>query len=260
MKAPISALLLLLLPGLAFADTDVLKVDADKTAVCTDGKSHYVAIAPDEQVIYRLYYGDGKKLNHVRSDEARGAGGLWFPDPRFFDKSLNDSFRGLDMRVLSRIEYEPEKKTCVLMCGDRKVPLTLLEADKAKAVVAGAKIEGSLRKRVPHALARDDRATYYYVDRGATPETEKSFRLFVGPKGALKLQKMTDVASDSEGEIFATKTGSLRFVLGKQESTWIKGGKSKKLVIIPAEQNLQMIYNDLGVYTGERLGTPCDDL
>jgi len=30
---------------------------------------------------------------------------------------------------------------------------------------------------------------YYYVDRGATPETEKSFRLFVGPHGAMKLQR-----------------------------------------------------------------------
>ncbi len=76
----------------------------------------------------------------------------------------------------------------------------------------------------------------------------------------MKLQKMTDVASDSEGEIFATKTGSLRLVLDKKQSSWLMGEKATSLTLIPVEQNYQMIYNDLGVYTGERLGTPCDDL
>jgi hypothetical protein len=29
---------------------------------------------------------------------------------------------------------------------------------------------------------------------------------------------------------------------------------------LPLEENRIMIYTDLGVYTGQRLGTPCDDL
>jgi len=28
---------------------------------------------------------------------------------------------------------------------------------------------------------------------------------------------------------------------------------------VPVEENLPLIYNELGVYTGARLGTPCDD-
>lgn len=71
---------------------------------------------------------------------------------------------------------------------------------------------------------------------------------------------MTDVASDSEGEIFATKTGSLRLILGKKESAWIQGKKTSPLTLIPVEQNYRMIYTELGVYSGAKLGTPCDDL
>ena len=71
---------------------------------------------------------------------------------------------------------------------------------------------------------------------------------------------MTNVVSDSEGDIFSTKTGSLRLILNKNESTWIEGKKQRKLVLVPVEDNARMIYTELGVYTGERLGTPCDDL
>ena len=53
--------------------------------------------------------------------------------------------------------------------------------------------------------------------RGTPSETEKNFRLFVGPKGAMKLQKMTNAVADTEGEIFTTKTGSLRYVTDRTQ-------------------------------------------
>src|SRR5262249_11383404 len=120
----------------------------------------------------------------------------------------------------------------------------------------------SARTREPYALARDDRGTYYYVDRGATPETKNNFRVYVGKKGGLKLQKMKDVASDSEGEVYSTATGDLRLITsrGAPESTWVQGGRPTKLVALPVPNNLTLIYTTLGVYTGQRLGTPCDDL
>ena len=36
--------------------------------------------------------------------------------------------------------------------------------------------------------------------------------MFVGKKGAMKQLPLTDVASDTAGEVFATKTGDLRLV------------------------------------------------
>jgi hypothetical protein len=76
----------------------------------------------------------------------------------------------------------------------------------------------------------------------------------------MKPQKLTNIVSDSEGDIFATKTGSLRVVLDKHESLWTQGKKQQKLILLPIEDNAIMIYSDLGVYTGQPLGTPCDDL
>ncbi|HZS38940.1 MAG TPA: hypothetical protein VFF06_19035, partial [Polyangia bacterium] len=66
--------------------------------------------------------------------------------------------------------------------------------------------------------------------------------------------------SDSEGDIFATKSGSLRLILNKGESLWEQTGKKQKLILLPIEDNHVLIYTDLGVYTGLPLGTPCDDL
>src|SRR5262249_41586731 len=111
-----------------------------------------------------------------------------------------------------------------------------------------------------YALARDTTGKYYFVDNLREPENSKVFRLFAGAKGNLKLQKMTNVVSDSEGDIFSTKTGSLRLVMEKKEPTWIAKEKKTKLTWIPVEDNHIMIYTDLGVYTGMPLGTPCDDL
>jgi len=72
--------------------------------------------------------------------------------------------------------------------------------------------------RVPHVFARDDAGVYYYVDRIAKVYGGKGFRVFVGKKGAMKQLALTDVASDSEGDVFSTKTGDLRLVRNHTES------------------------------------------
>lgn len=84
----------------------------------------------------------------------------------------------------------------------------------------------------------------------------------------MKLQQMTNIIHDSEGEIFATKTGELRLVLTEaradaakdQGLRWVSGKTISSLINVPVEDNARMIYTDLGIYDRERLGTPCDDL
>jgi hypothetical protein len=156
--------------------------------------------------------------------------------------------------------FQFAKAAYSVTCGDRVTALSALEDGAARTLLASARFQGSPRKRRAYALARDDRGRYYFVDTGRTPETAKAFRLYAGPKGSLKLQAMTNVVSDSEGDIFSTKSGSLRLVLSKKESTWVEKDKKTPLTIVPVEDNLPMIYGELGVYLGERLGTPCDDL
>ena len=87
----------------------------------------------------------------------------------------------------------------------------------------------------------------------------KSHRIFAGPKGGLKELPMVNVVSDSVGEIYATKRGELRFVTSNSSATWIKGATKTSLTRIPIEDNVGLIYGDLGVYEGS-LGTPCDDM
>jgi hypothetical protein len=249
------AFLFLLLAMPAGADVDP-KV-RDSMALCTDGKSHYVGYSSEAQGS-PLFYGDGKKMSQLPPEGNMTSPG-WFFEPRRFNKQNNDNFRGQDLRVFSHVDYDAEKKTCAVTCGDRTTQLQVVPAAEAKALLAKTTFGPPVRDRLPYALARDPKAVYYYVDRGATAATEKNFRLFRGPKGALKLQKMTDVASDSEGEIFATKTGSLRLILDKKQSSWVQGEKAQPLTLVPVDQNYAMIYNDLGIYTGQKMGNPCDD-
>ena len=241
----------------------------EKTAVCTDGKSHYVVLAPSDKQSVQLYYGDGKTFHRVPLPPWVLTGEEFF-EPRFSAPTKNSNFRGLDMRLFSSVNHDVSKQSCSVTCGPRTTPLTIVDEGTKKTLLGAASYQPPLQTRAPHRLARDEDGRYFYVDKGNTPETEKSFRLFVGPKGAMKLQKMTNAVADTEGEIFTTKSGSLRYVTDRQKPpTWIQGKKKLTLTVVPVESvdektgepinNYQLIYNELGVYLGEKLGNPCDD-
>jgi hypothetical protein len=242
----------------------------EKTGVCTDGKSHYVVVAPSEKQSTQLYYGDGKKFHRVPLPPWVLSGDSFF-EPRVLARNKNTNFRGLDLRVYASVDYDAKKASCLVVCGERKTELTILDDGAKKALLGKAAYEAPLHKRAPHHLARDNAGRYFYIDKGNSTETEKNFRLFVGPKGAMKLQKMINAVADTEGEIFTTKNGSLRYVTDRSTPpVWIQGGKKTTLTVVPIEgkdeksgepiNNYQLIYNELGVYLGEKLGNPCDDL
>jgi hypothetical protein len=230
------------------------KIALEKTIVCRDKKAHYVIVAPGGE---RLFYGDGKHFFAVPHEQLLP--GTMFLDPRHVNKTANPNFRGADMRLYSSVEAE--HGSCEARCGEQRIPLTVVEAGAARPLLTAASFGPSPQQHKPHALFRDENGNYYYVDRGFLAAEEKRFRLFRGPKGSLKELKMTNVLSDSEGEIFSTRTGSLRLIIDKSKPTvWIERGKATTLREVPVAENLPLIYNELGVYVGERLGTPCDDL
>lgn len=256
MRIVISLVLSLPLLLSAAAHADEVKPPRDKLALVTDGKGHYVAVVPFSSDDDTLFYGDGKRFYSLPVQGGGSSGDTRFDrtfvDPRYgWGVEHQFSFNKGEDGKSDRWEVVCDKRTTALQ--------PVADAERAK-IVAAATFESSPRDRRAYALARDDHGRYYFVDRGRTPQTEKNFRLYVGPKGNLKLQKMTNVVSDSEGDIFSTKTGSLRLILGKNESSWIRHKKTTPLTIVPIEDNVPMIYNELGVYSGKRLGTPCDDL
>jgi hypothetical protein len=231
-----------------------------ETTVCTDGKSHFVVVAPHEERAHQLFYGDGKSFLQVRMPAGNVVGSDFF-EPRYPLPTANPSFRGVDMRIHSTVEVSNDGKSCQVRCGERRMQLAALAPEEAKAMLLGARYQENPQQFAPHAFLRDDQGTYYLVERGVRPGQENRFRVWVGLKGKLVQQKMVNVVSDSEGQIFSTQRGELRLIVDRvQPSVWVSGKRKTTLRLVPVEENWTLIYNELGVYRGVRLGTPCDDL
>jgi hypothetical protein len=228
-----------------------------KTKVCADEKNgRYIVFSPEGSDHPGMLYGDGKTFRPVPHPDMMSEG--WFFDPRYVNPQNNDSFRGLDLRVHSHVEVEGDPPTCTLMCGTHKTEFAVLPADKASELMSKIQVEPAPMLRVPHVLARDQQGNYYYVDRSTEPGRERDFQLYVGKLGNLKRQSMKNVVADSEGEIFSSSAGDLRFITGREEVLWIKGKSERKLRAVPIADNWQMIYNNLGVYFGLDMANPCD--
>jgi hypothetical protein len=237
-------------PALATPAVDVAPFK-DKLEILHDGKKHYVALVPFEEGGWKhVFYGDGKTFYLQRiigsGSTGREAFDLTFWEPR------------VKARYQASIELKNGKYE--VLCDTRKTELQPMPREEADKLIAGATFHEALWRFRAFALARDDRGTYFYVDRQREPEDSLNFRLYSGQRGSLKPLKMVNVVSDSEGQIFSTKAGDLRLVLDRKEAAWVKGKSRTTLVPLPIEDNAQLIYTDLGAYTGQRLGTPCDDL
>ncbi|MFP2908818.1 hypothetical protein ACLESD_27960 [Pyxidicoccus sp. 3LFB2] len=237
----------------------------ESTAVCTDGQGHYVvATSLRTTSQFQLFYGDGRRFMQLPLVPNI----IWMPpgaflDPRFENSEANSNVNnsGLDLRPYSRVTVDKKANTCAVTCGRRTTPFTLVEPAQARELLLKATYEASPQKYEPHALLRDAKGTYYLVERSTASSEQKGYRIFIGPRGRLKPQQMLNVVADSQGEIFSTKRGDLQLVLDREQpSLWIVKKKQQKLRSVPVEQNRLLIYNELGVYTGARLGTPCDDL
>ncbi len=221
--------------------------------VLSDGEGHYVVVRPITSGPTHLYYGDGKTFYGQRvfgggSDKSRGMFSQTFWSPRASKKAYRHW-----------AEIELKNKVWKVTCGEREKELAEMPGAEAEKILDSATFLKPKWKRQAYALARDDRGTYYYVDRLRDEYGGKGFRLFKGQRGNLKQMKMTNIVSDSEGDIFATRKGDLRMILDKSQAAWVRGKKRTALTYVPIDANAYMIYAELGVYV-ERLGTPCDDI
>jgi hypothetical protein len=229
-------------------DTEVVSPDAKRgMIVLTDGEGSVIAIDKTWTDDHLFYYGDGKTLYRQRvfGGGADGGAGTWdlsFWAPRVTHASITQQPAG----------------TFKLYCGDTEVKLTKVADADAKKTLDVAVFKKPLWRRQAQFLARDDQGTYYYVDRLRDEFGGKGHRIFAGQKGAMKEMPMTNLVSDSKGEIYATKSGELRFITSSNAASWVKGKETITLTIVPPEDNIPMIYGDLGIYDGS-LGTPCDD-
>ena len=232
-------------------DVKALKPEAVVLADAQGGT--YVVFRGDDP---KVFYGPNAKAVYeqvIVGSSSSGDGDWEFKTwaPRVAD--------GPHLGSLGRKKDGSYEKSCR---GKDDMGLTELTGDKARAVLDKAAFLTMAIVRVPHLLARDDSGVYYYVDRIAKIYGGKGYRVFVGRKGAMKQLPLTDVASDSAGDVFSTKSGDLRLVRNTESSketmTWVKGEKRTELVFLDTDLNSVVIFKDLGLYTF--LGTLCDNV
>jgi hypothetical protein len=236
------------------SDDDVVDVSAwkDKWVVYTDGDGGYIFAVPND--MDSVFYGDGKTMYKERAFSSSGNPPKW--DFRMWAPRVNNvaDLYGTD---------DPNDTAGTLDCGTDEFELTRVDPKDAAKIIDKAVYKGPLWHRQAEKLFRDDKGTYYYVDRLRDEYGGKGYRFFSGQKGAMKELPLTNIVSDSKGQIFASKRGELRFVIedeveGTGKGTWIRGEAKTELTAVPVEDNLPLVYSELGVYEGS-LGTPCDE-
>lgn len=214
----------------------------------------YVVLPRSDKVDYRAWYGTGKTLyEQVRrgssTDGDAWSISIWAPRiaqlrPGSIDKKKDGTYF----------------KSCD---GEDDFVLSEVTGDKAKAVLDKYAFVSPGLVRTPHLFARDDTGVYYYVDRLTPRHGGKNYRVFVGRKGGMKQLALTDMASDSAGQVFSTKTGDLRLVHTtegptKPATSWVKGGKKTDLIGLDVDVNSPIIFNELGIY--KFTGSICENL
>lgn len=227
---------------------DISAVKPDLVVLTDDDGEVYVMSGTWGDDHY-VFYGDGKTMYQLRVYGGGADGTTGRIDFSFWSPRADGN---------ASIERN-DKGAYQLSCGSETFGLKKAPDALAQKVLDTAAFKKPLWKRQAQALARDDAGNYYFVDRLRDDYGGKAHRIFAGPKGGLKELPMTNVVSDSVGEIYATKRGELRFVTSSSSATWIKGSTKTNLTIIPVEDNIRLIYGDLGVYEGT-LGTPCDEM
>lgn len=228
--------------------------------VWTTGKGRFLVLNMKEgNVPGPAFYGDATYVNQLRTPGGGSNGedfNLALVDPHYANPQGEVSLTS------------KEGKTSIT-CRDKVIALTPLSEADTKAFLAKVVLREQLWRRSAHLLARDDDGTYYFIDsfsplRGE-PRAPKDPRLFVGPRGKMKQVEIVNAVFDSEGEIYKTKTGTFRLVFnagadGRPDYRWVSGSKKLTLVQVPVEDNLTVIWNDLGVYSTKKYGSPCEDL
>lgn len=234
---------------------DMKPLLADLLVFKDDVGKYYVAprigIAPPKDTSQLVFYGDGKHF-YLQGVVAYSAQ----TNPTTFEWVVwSPRVRGRQHALLAQTPTE-----LYVACGPKdkdKRPLTQLSADQARKLLGKAKFFEQYWQRSSRFLARDDDGTYYFVDQLRDEAGGGGFRIFVGKKGAMKEQTMTNIVSDSAGDIFATKAGELKFITEGGKAFWKKGSKKTELTVLPPLDNRYLIYRELGIYGV--LGTVCED-
>jgi hypothetical protein len=259
MRARAACLAVLVAAGVASGEPKPKPVDTkafrDKLIVLQDQSGGSYIVANQRGSDPRVFYGTGKTV-YEQIVMAKS----WNED----SWSIHVMAPRAPQNRHASLVYKQDK-TYSLFCGDTETGLTQVTGDKAKQILdkSAFMTTGLIHRAV--VLARDDHGVYYYVDAVRDEYGGKGFRLFVGRKGGMKELPLLDIASDSSGQVFATKGGELKLDYRKTNdpdandtAIWVRGDKREPLVVLDVLLNSPVIYGELGVYTFT--GTVCDTM
>jgi hypothetical protein len=219
------------------------------------GRDRIVLQAEDGRFYLTLDPGDGGVPVHYSED-----GQTFFEHAEARGSSLGYSRQLFAAGANARLRFHDEQWR--LSCDDIEVSLRELNATQAGALLASAELGGHRWQRLPYVLSRDDHGRYYYIDRLRDRYGGKGFRVFKGLKGELSLTRLVDIVDDTNGTIFATEAGNLRLLIdrrhGPGQATWYRGEDRTDLQVLPIAANLKLVFQELGVYAGESLGSVCE--
>jgi len=151
-------------------------------ALAPAGKSHFVVVAPSDKQSKQIYYGDGKTFVRVPLPPWVLTGDNFF-EPRFFAKTKNSNFRGLDMRLFATVDLDADKKTCSVSCGERKTDLQIMDADPKKALLGKASYQPRCRS-APRTGSPETTTAGTFTSTRATPRRpRRAFVSTLGPRG-----------------------------------------------------------------------------
>ena len=119
------------------------------------------------------------------------------------------------------------------------------------AMMTTVEADGSLRSRPMWTHDTDFDGKLWFFTREHSPKVDEVERD----------HHVSLAYADPTRDRYVSVSGMARLVLDKDKtSVWIENTKKRfDLRQVPVEENLPLIYNELGVYEGIRLGTPCDD-
>jgi hypothetical protein len=236
-------------------EVDVAKLKPDMV-VLHDGHGHYLALLSLRQMDM-TFYGDGRSFHQLRISSSYVDTAAGRSSRRFWSPISTDADIILDAGDRWAVH-----------CSDRVTPMVPLAAGDTREMLGKARFLKPFWRRQAHALARDERGSYYYIDkirddrpaaeRERDPNPPRGYRLYIGRKGRMKEQRLTDAVEDSKGLVLSIKNSDLAFDFDGKTAAFSTGKKQTKLVFLPVEDNVMLIYRDLGLY--QKLGIPCDDM
>jgi len=263
-RSLVALLALLALARFGRADPKAKAVDIkpfrDKLVVLKDANGGIYVVANEKDDDAHVFYGTPSGKTLVLREQLLDGPRSWDGD----SWSVTTQAPRVEYPFQGHVEKRKDGSFRVT-CGQKvDAGLSEITGEKAKDILDKAQFLTTAYFYRAYLLARDDRGIYYYVDILRDQYGGSGHRVFIGKKGAMKQVPLTDVASDTAGEVFSTKTGDLRLVRTvakeggetKTQAQWIRGEKSSELISLDVYMNNPLIYRDLGVYKVS--GAICD--